>query len=191
MTNFLPKEVEALGAVLNAVKDLDEAQRRWVFSSAMSNLGLGQANQAPLGTNVVSQAGSPQSRVPAPHASEDVTPKEFLRRKTPQSDVQRIACLAYYLSHMRNQPHFKTTDLTILNIEGAGSRMSNPSQAVSNATKQSHYLALAGGGKKQITTRGEEVVEALPDQEKVKSLEKSQPKKRKATKRAKNMSVKK
>ena len=41
------------------------------------------------------------------------------------------------------------------------------SRAVDNATKQSGYLTSAGKGKKQITALGEDVVQALPDYEKV------------------------
>jgi hypothetical protein len=49
-----------------------------------------------------------------------------------------------------------------------------------NATDTYHYLAKAGGGKKQITILGEEVVEALPDREKVKAaIAEHRPKRRK------------
>lgn len=39
-----------------------------------------------------------------------------------------------------------------------------------NATSGSGFLAPAGGGKKQITSLGEEVVGVLPDQERVKAV---------------------
>jgi hypothetical protein len=64
---------------------------------------------------------------------------------------------------------FKTADLTKLNREAAQPLIGNPAQAVDNATKISQYLTQAGGGKKQITPRGEAVVDALPDREKVKA----------------------
>lgn len=185
MASNLPKDVEALGVVLNAVKDLDETQMKWVFASAMSNLGIGQFNLAPSGGNVAPSGPSAQVAISASNQNASLTPKEFLRAKAPQSDVQRIACLAYYLCHSRGQPHFKTVELTALNLEAAGAKMSNPSQAVGNATKQNSFLAPAGGGKKQITSLGEEVVNALPDQEKVKGIEKNKPKKRKAIKKPK------
>ena len=103
----------------------------------------------------------------APPDMARVTPKEFMRLKQPVTDVQRVACLAYYLARARGTAQFKTLDLTKLNTEGAGFRFSNAAVAVSNATLAG-FLAAAGGGKKQITALGEDIVDALPDQEKVK-----------------------
>ena len=113
-----------------------------------------------------------------------MTPKQFLRQKSPQSDVQRVACLAYYLAYHRETGQFKTKELSALNIEAAGTKIGNLSQAVNNATKQSHYLAPAGGGNKQITSFGEDVVDALPDQQQVELVEQNRPKKRKRRKKA-------
>jgi hypothetical protein len=177
------KEVEALGTVLAAVQDLDAVQRQWVFSSAMSNLGIEVQRSSHAGGQVpnVGEGGikgsASSARTPV-SIKEGLTPKEFLRTKNPQSDVQRMACLGYYLNLQRGQSHFKTKELTALNQEAAGTPIGNPAQAVANATKQSHYLAPAGGGKKQITAFGEEVVDALPDQAAVKEVEKNKPKKR-------------
>jgi hypothetical protein len=95
------------------------------------------------------------------------TPKQFLALKAPRSDVDRIAVLAYYLTHAREMPHFATKDLNELNTEAAGPRFSNPSYAASNATKKSGLLAPAPGGMKQITARGEALVDALPDRQAV------------------------
>jgi hypothetical protein len=53
--------------------------------------------------------------------------------------------------------------LSELNLEAAGPRLSNASYAASNATKKMGYLAAAPGGAKQITARGEALVQNLPD----------------------------
>jgi hypothetical protein len=98
---------------------------------------------------------------------ESISPKQFMAAKRPQTDVERITCLAYYLAHARGEPHFKTRDLTALNTEAAGSRFSNAAQASNNALNQNEFLAQAGQGKRQITPRGEAMVEALPDREAV------------------------
>lgn len=179
MSIGLPKEVEALGAVLEALRELTEPQREWVVSSAIANLG---------GTAVPAGVTSPR---PSAATVEPRTgsPKDFLRAKNPRTDVQRIACLAYYLTHNRGQAHFKTKDITDLNTEAAAPKLSNPSFAVNNAAKQSHYLAPAGSGKKQITALGEDAVNALPDQDAVRALGTGQVK-RKTKKRSKKVSKK-
>jgi len=97
----------------------------------------------------------------------NVSPKAFMTEKHPTTDVERIACLAYYLTHYKHVATFKTRELTDQNVAAAQPRLSNASFAARNAVQQ-EYLSLAGGGKKQITARGEALVKALPDRDKVK-----------------------
>jgi hypothetical protein len=102
--------------------------------------------------------------------SPDVTPKRFVQEKAPKTDVERITVLAYYLSHYRGIERFKTADLTALNTEAAQPRLSNAADAASNALKSSGLLAEAGKGLRQLTMKGEELVDALPDREAVKAV---------------------
>jgi len=96
--------------------------------------------------------------------SEDraITPKQFMFEKKPTTDVERMACLAYYLTHYRNTPHFKTLDLSKLNTEAAQLKFSNAASAVDNAT-QAGLLVPAGKGNKQLSAVGEIYVQCLPD----------------------------
>lgn len=103
-----------------------------------------------------------------------LTPKQFMAQKLPKSDIERITCLAYYLTHYKNTPQFKTVDLTHLNTDAAQPRLSNASFAARNAVNN-QYLAPAGGGRKQIAPRGEAVVKALPDRTAVAAALKSYP----------------
>jgi len=93
-----------------------------------------------------------------------LTPKEFLAQKQPQTDVERIACLAFYLTHFRDTPAFKTLDLAKLNTEAAHPKFSNAAYAANNATN-SGYLAPASGGHRQISAAGEQFVHILPDRD--------------------------
>lgn len=76
--------------------------------------------------------------------------KEFLIQKEPQTDIDRVVCLAFYLTYYRDTPHFKTIDITNLNREAAHTPFSNAAYAVQNATNQG-YLVAAGQSKKQMT----------------------------------------
>ena len=100
--------------------------------------------------------------------SSNISPKAFMAEKRPKTDVERITCLAFYLTHHRSAQYFKTRDLTDLNKESAQPQLSNAAVAAQNATNY-QYLTVAGGGSKQITTRGEALVKALPDREKIKA----------------------
>jgi len=177
-------EFQALGKVLAALAGLDPTQRSWVVASAVSNLqvpatsinlpnnpGTG-GGLNPLPANI---AGTPGSKE---HA------KAFLRQKSPQSDVQRVACLAYYLAKFKDTPEIKTKDVGGMNTLAAGTRISNVSKSLDNATHQNRYFAPAGKGKKQLTAFGELIVEALPDQMKVAEVVAAErPKKRKSSKK--------
>lgn len=99
---------------------------------------------------------------------DDSSPKTFIAGKRPTTDIERIACLAYFLTHRRDISAFKTKELTELNIEAAQQKLSNASATARNAVNEG-YLSLAGGARKQITVRGEALVDALPDRDKVKA----------------------
>jgi hypothetical protein len=134
-------------------------------------------NLSPLVSSA--DAGSGHKREGIPFSDEKiVSPKEFLFQKRPQSDVERVATLAYYLTHYRDTPHFKTLDISKLNTEAAQAKFSNTAYAVDNATKQG-YLVPAVKGNKQINAPGELFVEALPDREAAKqAMQTARPKKR-------------
>ena len=180
----LAPEVQALSDVLTALKDLgNDEEKKWVLATAATRLGVaiggGLTLQAPAGTHVTNTEDL-----------SDAKPKDFMRAKAPKSDVQRVACLAFYLTHNRNAPQFKAADLTALNTDAAGPRVNMP-RAVNNATNQNRYLAAAGGGQKQITALGEDVVKALPDQEAVKAAEQRAGKPRRRRKKTSPKSEKK
>ena len=81
------------------------------------------------------------------------SPKEFMLDKAPRTDVERVACLAYYLARYRGIAHFKTGEISALHTESAHKPFSNPSQAVENATKMG-YLVPSVKGSKQLSALG-------------------------------------
>ncbi len=93
-----------------------------------------------------------------------LSPKDFLWQKQPKTAVERVACLAYYLTHYRETPFFKTLDISRLNTEAAQTKFSNPAMAVNDAYK-TKYLVAAEKGNKQLSAMGEQFVRALPDRE--------------------------
>ncbi len=99
----------------------------------------------------------------------ELTPKAFMAKKRPSSEIERITCLAFYLTKYRNVSAFKTKDLTKLNTEAAQPTFSNPTVFARNA-EAAGYLAKAGGGSKQISDLGELLVNALPNRDRVKSV---------------------
>jgi hypothetical protein len=163
------EELNAIGTVLTALEPLDAEKRKFVLKTVIERLAVPDllpAAPATPAANLLSATAAAAS----PLAIKGISAKDFMKAKNPQTDSQRIACLAYYFTHNKGQNEFKTADFTQLNEEAKGIRFSNAGVAVMNATDQSKFLAPVGDGKKRITTLGEEVVEVLPDQEAVKKI---------------------
>jgi hypothetical protein len=99
-------------------------------------------------------------------------PKEFLLEKQPNTDVERMACLAYYLTHYREQRYFKIDDLNKLNMEAAQRIFSNPSVTTMNATRDGFFVPSPKKGYRQLSALGEQYVQALPDHEAARQLRK-------------------
>lgn len=178
-------ELAALGTVLKALSSLGDDAKAFVYRTAGERLGIvtttgRSSNPPPV------QPGGQRNGTPSAMSLDGVGPKDFLKSKKPLTELQRITCLAYYLTNARQSTHFKTADLTALNTEAAGGKLANASATVNNATNQSHLFAPAGkGGLKQITLLGEDYVAALPDQEAAKAAVAShrQPRRKAAKKR--------
>ncbi len=166
------QELNSLKSILQALEPLDETQRRFVLKTVAERMGVSVPSNVTQGSasSGIQGGSGVGSASGGGGIQEGQSSKQFLKMKMPKTDVQRIACLAYYLTHAREQTHFKTEDLTRLNTEAGGTPLSNPSMAVGNATKQNKFLGAVGEGKKQITALGEDVVAALPDEEAVKAV---------------------
>ena len=161
-------DLEVFTRVAAAFQELDDAGRRRLLRTIATFFGLeGRSSDSPSTAKSgsfddVLQAEKPQGSTPLFSEDRALSPKAFMMEKRPQTDIERVACLAYYLTHYRSQPNFKTLDLSKLNTEAAQIKLSNPAQAVDNASKGG-FLIQATKGQKQISALGELYVQALPD----------------------------
>jgi hypothetical protein len=149
---------DALSEIIKVLGRLDDETRSRIFKAAGTFYGLGTNGgqfQAPVRPSF-------EAREPSFSDRPGLSAKEFLFQKQPKTDVERVACLAYYLTHYRSTPHFKTVDISNLNTEAAQIKFSNTAVAVNNASLTG-LLVAAGKGNKQISALGERFVEALPD----------------------------
>jgi len=125
----LDKELEALKVILHVLEPLDETQRSFVVKTATERLSIVGIAPAASGNKDESHAAGTQASARATAVSDingsigGETPKQFLKAKLPMTDVQRVACLAFYLTHARNQPQFDTEAITKLNTEALGTRL--------------------------------------------------------------------
>jgi hypothetical protein len=154
---------ETLHEVIQMLTKLQENDRVRVLNSVSIFFSH---DSSPTVSDATASSAATSQVYARPAFSDDraPSPKEFLFQKQPKTDVERIACLAFYLTHFRDMTHFKTIDLGKLNTEAAQIKFSNTAYAADNATKAG-YLAPAARAQKQITAWGEQFVAALPDRE--------------------------
>ena len=180
MPDDVPSDEQRLYAAFQQVtnvllpleKDLRERTYATVgtfFGYAAPEVGLTNA-----GAGRTAGERSPPDVSIAPH--EPPSAKDFLLQKQPNTDVERVACLAYYLAQYRSTRHFKTADISKLNTEAAQNAFTNASYAVRNAHKAG-LLAPVSRGMKQLSAQGERYVDELPDQAAAKAvMQKRKPK---------------
>ena len=161
------EDLEILTQILSAFRKLSPEDRPRMLQTVTTFLGM---NSSPSSIPSIFQTQA-ASRAVEGAFSEDrsISPKQFMLEKQPKTDVEKVACLAYYLTHYRGIQHFKTLDISQLNTEAAQVKFTNAGFAVDNATK-SNYLATSIKGSKQISALGEQFVLALPDRDKARQI---------------------
>lgn len=155
-------DVEALSTIVGVLKQLEASAQARVLHSVQTFLAL--PSQRFHDQRVELSGVGPSLGSSTFSQDRTLSPKAFLRDKHPVTDVERAVCLAYYLTHFRETPHFKTVDISSLNTEAAQPKFSNASVAVDNA-RGLGYLVAATKGNKQISAAGEKFVELLPDRD--------------------------
>jgi hypothetical protein len=174
-----PSDAEVLQNIITQLGRLDRESRLRIMRAVSAYFGEiadgGATTNAQVGRAAIfphlhahDSGGAPSNREATAYSFEGaahVSPKEFLASKRPSSDVERVTCLAFYLSHMEKQKSFKTLDISRLNTEAAQPKLSNVAYALSNATRAG-FLAGALKGQRQLTAAGERYVQELPDRQK-------------------------
>ncbi len=181
---------KALIDIIKILEPLDEEDKIRVLNSVLAflNVDMSIASQ----NKQIQQNFSEKNSLPQKVGfSENISmsPKEFLLEKKPKTAVEKIACLAYYLTYYRDMPHFKTNHLSELNTEAAQPKFTNIVSSAKNALSL-HYLAASSKGQRQLSAMGEQFVQILPDYEAAKLIMKNIKPRKKRNKSTKNKSEK-
>ncbi len=142
--------IEDLTSVLAVFKKLSSTGRLRLLDTIATFFAVrNQAADNHLNTDQSSSAASSVESPGRSTFSEDrsMSPKEFVLQKHPQTDVERVACLAYYLTHYRDAPQFKTLDISKVNTEAAQPKFSNAAFSVNNAVKTGYLISVAKGNR--------------------------------------------
>ena len=166
---------EVVDKIIQNLLPLDPYSRLRVYRTIGTFFGF-EASFPKVDQKVDNRTSANISREPIFSGPEEPTPKEFLLQKQPKTDVERVACLAYYLARYRKIEAFKTIDISKLNTEAAQTKLTNASNTVNDAVKAG-FLAAANKAMRRLSAQGEQYVEALPDRDAARTV-KPKPSKR-------------
>jgi hypothetical protein len=154
------------GPGLTFDQPVDKAAANKIISFVMTGTALPGGDGVGAGEGGSGAPGVSGASVTNPA---NLKPKEFIAHKKPTTQYERIACLGYYLTAIRKVTEFGAKEITAINKEAAQQPIANLGQIIADTARKYGYLSAAGGGRKQITAAGEEVVRALPNREAVKA----------------------
>jgi len=164
-------DFELLRRIIDCLRPLDDDGKVRLLKSAITFLQL-DAHFGSKSASAPQPATLPSSILQTPSSFStrtEMSPKQFLLEKRPGNDIERVACLGYYLTHFRDMSGFKTLDISKLNAEAAQPKFSNASVPVDSAIRRG-FLVDTSGGNKQLGAIGEQFVQALPDREAAKGV---------------------
>src|SRR4051812_47013393 len=104
---------ELVATIVKLLEPLTPEEQRHILQTVVTWLHLADCpshGQQQQPATIVAPSDQPPGRIEEYPFSgrKEITPKEFLLEKDPKTDGERLACLAYYLTHYRDQPYFKT-----------------------------------------------------------------------------------
>ena len=147
------KTIAALEAVYAALKDLDQADRKKVLSSAFALLGVENSG-------FISPVDSTQRHVVAAPAIATARPTslvELMNEKQPGTNAQRIALFAYYREKVEGISRFSRDDLRSYFAKARVPPAANFDRDFGDAVKKAWIHEDAADS--YLTTRGIEAVE--------------------------------
>lgn len=172
-------EIDALKKIDEALEQLtpEEKQRIFNFLASKHSLTFNTVSKggggSAVGNGVVANASG--------NGQENITDiKQFLAAKKPHGFYEQVTCVGYFLEKTQGVENFNTKDITVANTAARATKIPNPSLYVNHCQNTYGYFSNVGSGKKAMTTRGEALVEALPDRDAVKTALENNPFKKKS-----------
>lgn len=164
------QELDIFHKIVSGLSALDREAQLRLLQSVITFLNLEETGPS-VGRQAVRDSPVPPAASPVHSftSEQNTSPKDFVNEKAPNTDIERVACLAYYLAHFRDTPHFVTLDISRINTEAAQPKFANAAHAVKNATTKG-FIVPVSRGKQQLSAMGEMFIEALPDRDAAKEV---------------------
>ena len=164
-TTKTPDDLEALRTVVAALAPFKQPDQERIIRWAKEKLGLPAEIRQPI-ENPLSHGGAPPAAAPAVAPQHGTTIKHFVEQKSPKSENQFAAVVAYYhrfeASGAERKDAIVANDLLEACRKANTKRIKNPQQTLINA-HHGGLLDKVGHGEYTINSVGENLVAmALP-----------------------------
>jgi hypothetical protein len=171
------EEAKVIAVVITALGCLEDNRKIEVLEFIIRRIS---------GTNLPQREISPRNSIGS--QAVDLSIKDFLKQKNTENKYQQVAVLAYFLKKNKGEDFVNKEIIEAANLEAGGKTIDDITGTLNDAKSKYGFFGLANGGKKTLLAYGEDVVEALPDREKVKELrKKNHSRKRRAKKITKDV----
>lgn len=188
-------EFEIVSKIISLLENIEKEKQIHILTTVGTWLRIDDSGKPSVGATeqashylLDSMKGSGKSSIKF-SGRKDLSPKQFMLEKQPRTDVERLACLAYYLTHYRDTPQFKTIDLSKLNTEAAQRKFSNATVTAKNAARTRYFVPASKKGHRQLSADGEQIIAALPDREAIAAI-RQRMRPRKTTKKRRRKRIK-
>jgi hypothetical protein len=161
MNSDVEKKLEAIGKVIGILKDFGPYDITDIVAFALKHVGVAETISMPSPRN---QLGVNSDMV------ENETLAEFVHKRNPKNEYQRIAVIAYYLMKKKNLSVFMARDIADANAEARQPRFSNLSTSINRAVTRYKYLTSTKRGEYRLGVDAEKMVEVLPDHSEAKKI---------------------
>ena len=151
------EDTAVLAQVISLFKQLPPEERERVHKAIGAYFGLGDGKNEIFPTISVSDVAKKIKFSTVKHQD----PKEFLVNKHPRDLLERVLCLAYYITYDMGLGSFSALHISKLNTEAAQTKL--PEILVLKDALKWGYVSGGLSGKILLTKVGERLVEALPN----------------------------
>jgi hypothetical protein len=159
----IEQELKSIGIIAAEIEKIPEERRSAVVNFVLERFNIQKITLSPsqkvneINTELNTNKSNTTSNI-----------KEFIEEKKPKNNVQLIATLGYYIEKNEDS-EFGSKELNDANSRAKLPPIANTPRDLKNAQFLYHLVTKGHVDKKKkmLTGIGEKVVEALPDQEKV------------------------
>lgn len=158
----IKEKLTAIQTIVDTLEGFPSEDIRDIMSFSLKQLSIDGVDEEQLNTT------STDTTTSSPLIPDDIY--NFVRKKSPKNEYQRVAVLAYFLEKKSKKESVTAKDIVDANTEARQPRFSNISTTMNRTSANYRYINSLKRGVYQLSATGLDLVDALPDQSEIPKL---------------------